>query len=73
MPQLVQRRAVGIGPGIPADHVQVADRYVQVAAFGIAEFQKFLGLSVQLERFQALVAANAVIEVNDGAAWVQFG
>ena len=66
--QVVQRRGVGVGPGIAADAVQLRHRHIQAVALGVFDIQKLAGHAAHGHRDQPTIAAHAVIFVHDRGA-----
>ena len=63
---------LGVVAGIAGNQVQAGDRYIKFGAAGVLKHQKFAGLTLNGDGFQATVAANAMVNVDHGRADPQF-
>ena len=65
--ELVQRRFLGADAGVARDQVQLRDRHVERRLVRVLELQEFAGLflgATEVDRDQAQVAADAVVDVH---------
>ena len=69
----MQRRVRFVGAAVARDQVQCADGNVELRLVRVLDRREFGSRAVDLERSQAQVAADAVIDVDDRRADVQFG
>ncbi len=64
---------LGISTAVTGNHVQLGYGHIQSAAFGVFQVQELDRAFAQVHFFQAAVASNPVLGVNDGVAFTQFG
>ena len=70
--ELVQRRILGAGAAVAADHVQLRHRHVQRRLVGVGEVQELGRAVAEVHRQQPFVAADAVLRVDHRVADLQF-
>ena len=64
----MQRREFRRGAGVAADEMQLRNRHVELVALGVFDGEEFAALAADVELEQALIAADAVIDVHDRRA-----
>ena len=71
----VQRRLLGADAGVARDQVQLRDRHVERRLVGVLEVQELARppSPAQVDRRQAEVAADAVVDVDDRVADLELG
>ena len=63
--EAVQRGVFGVGARVARDEMERGHRYVELGLLRVLEGQELLRMAVDVERLEALVAADAVIDVHD--------
>ncbi|MNZ56012.1 hypothetical protein D3C78_739490 [compost metagenome] len=71
--QPVQRRQRVVGAGVAGDQVQAGHRHVELGFLGVFEHEEFGGLALDFQGDQAVVAADAVVDVHHRRAFAQLG
>jgi hypothetical protein len=69
----MQRRGVGVAAEITRDQVQMRDRHIQLVAAGEFQRQEFLRTVAHIHAGQALITADAVLDMHHRIADLQFG
>ena len=64
----MQRREFGRGAGVAADQMQLRDGHVELVALRVFDREEFAALAADVELQQALITADAVIDVHDRRA-----
>ena len=70
--QAVQRRLIGADAGVAADQVQLRHRHVQCGLVGVLQVQELARSFPRVDVHQALVAADAVVDVHHRVAHLEF-
>ena len=66
--QLVQLHALGIGGAVAGQQVDVLDRQIELGLAAVHQVQAVVRRALDVEGLEALVAADAVIDVDDQVA-----
>jgi hypothetical protein len=69
----MQRREFGRRAGIARYEIELGDRYVQLVALGIFDREEFVRAAADIELDQALIPADAVVDMDDRRAQPEFG
>ena len=70
--EFVQRGVLGVVAGIAGDQVQAGYRHIELGAAGVFQHQKFTGIALNGNGFQAPVTADTMVNMHDRRANAQF-